>query len=233
MPTLRLQRIIKDYPGRRVLRGIDIEFEPGAVALLGPNGAGKSTLLSVLSTHLRPSSGSFQLDGRHSESNLPSLRQQIGVIGHSGWLYRDLTLRENLLLYARLYHVTQPEQRTLEVAEQFKLSKRLEQPVRELSRGLLQRAALARATLHKPALLLLDEPFTGLDPSSSQLLLALIQTWREKGRLVLFATHDLHKAAECADRFLILTGGRIQSDLPAPLTDQELLQHYTDATSKR
>lgn len=229
MAQLSLHKIVKDYPGRRILRGIDLSLSSGAVALLGPNGAGKSTLLGILSTRLGASSGHFQLEAFKSTEQLNELRRYIGVIGHSSYLYRDLSLEENLLLFARLYKVPEPHKRIREVAAQFHLEKRLEQPVVQLSRGLLQRAALARATLHDPLLLLLDEPFTGLDPTSSDLLQGLIAQWRERERLILFATHDLSRAAQSADRFLILSQGQIAADSQGPLDGSELLDQYNQA----
>ena len=232
MATLALHKITKDYPGRRVLRKIELDLAPGAVALLGPNGAGKSTLLGVLSTRLQASSGHFQLDALSSQEDIQALRQQIGVIGHTSYLYRDLSLRENLALYARLYNVSNPTTRVEKVAAQFRLSKRLEQPIGELSRGLLQRAALARSTLHDPKILLLDEPFTGLDPTSSDLLQGLIAQWRDSQRFLLFATHDLNRAAQSADRFLILYRGKVARDISASLDGPQLLQHYRDVTQK-
>lgn len=233
MAKLELNTIVKDYPGRRILRGITHTLNSGAVALLGPNGAGKSTLLGVLSTRLSASSGDFSLDGETRQKNASALRKQIGVVGHSSYLYKDLSLEENLMLFAHLYAVPDPHERVQEVTEQFKLTTRMDQPIGQFSRGLLQRAALARATLHKPKMLLLDEPFTGLDPSSSELLLQLIEDWRTAGKILLFATHDLHRAARSADRFLILYRGRIVSDVKAPIDGATLLEEYKNATSKK
>lgn len=230
MAFLELHQISKSYAASRVLRKVSASIEPGVVALLGPNGAGKSTLLHILSTQQQPSSGHFTLSGHHSQSALPQIRQQIGMVGHRSFLYAELSLQENLELFARLYNVPNSAKRITELAEEFRLTERLSHHVGQFSRGLLQRASLIRALLPNPSLLLLDEPFTGLDYPSTQLLLKQIQGWRNSDRLLLLTTHDLAHAAHTCDRLIVLHRGRIAADLEGPLDPQALQQKYSEAT---
>jgi len=232
MEQLTLHDIRKDYHDRRVLRGVDLSLQPGNVALLGPNGAGKSTLMGILATQLKATTGHFVLDGLDSSKELIEIRKKIGLVGHQSLLYRTMTVQENLTFYARLYAIENPQERIQTLIELFQLKDRLDHTIPELSRGLLQRVAIVRALLHEPELLLLDEPFTGLDVHSTQLLLDMVRSGREEKRLSIFTTHDLQHAATCADRFLIIVKGRIQKDIPNPLSFEELRDHYQEAITQ-
>ncbi len=232
MAFLELHKISKSYSAHRVLRKVSVQLDAGVVALLGPNGAGKSTLLNILSTQQQASSGHYSLHEKSSQKELSDIRAQIGMVGHRSFLYADLSLEENLHLYGNLYNIPDKSQRIIELAEQFELTKRLPHHVGQFSRGLLQRASLIRALLPNPSLLLLDEPFTGLDWPSTQMLLQLIQDWRSPDRLLILTTHDLARAATSADRLLILNRGRVAADITGPLEPQELQQQYTEATQR-
>lgn len=223
---LIIQKIQKDFDQQRALFGISCTVQAGVTALLGPNGAGKSTLLRILSTQLLPSFGHFTLDGKHSMRDVESLRREVGMIGHKSFLYRSLSVEENLLFYARLYQLPQPRERLRELAAQFHIDNRLGSPLRELSRGLLQRVALVRALLHEPKLLLLDEPFTGLDTPSANSLMELLRSWRGAPRLVLLTTHDLARAFHCCERFVLLRRGRVVQHLEQVESLEELQTHY-------
>lgn len=233
MKTLCLENMGKDYHERRALRGVNRSFSPSRVAVLGPNGAGKSTLLKILSTQIRPTTGFFSLDALHSKRDLVEIRKKIGTVGHKSFLYNKMSVQENLLFYARLYGVKNPNERVEVCARQFHLLERMDDRVDALSRGFLQRVALARALLHEPELLLLDEPFTGLDQSSNSQLEELLLDWKQNSRLVLFSTHDFEKAATCADRFLMIVKGRVQEDHQGRLSHQDLLQCYEEAIRKK
>jgi ABC-2 type transport system ATP-binding protein len=225
---LELQNLRKDYDEKRVLHGIRGSLSSGHVALLGPNGAGKTTLLSILSTRTKPSSGTFLLNGVSLETHSSWIRSQIGLVGHQSLLVRGLTLKENLEMYAGLYSLTDTEERIQTLAERFALVHRLDSPVEQLSRGMVQRAALMRALLHDPCLLLLDEPFTGLDPRSRQYLVDLLDEWKGGHRLVIFTTHDLEQASINADRFVILARGRVERKHEGTLALNELKEMFAE-----
>lgn len=232
MLKLQIKKLSKNYPTRRVLRQIQLDVDAGVVALLGPNGAGKSTLLHILSTQLQSTSGYFLLNEYHSTQHLAEIRRYVGMVGHKSFLYHDLTLQENLELYGKLYGVSELASRIESLAAQFKLTDRLSHRVGQFSRGLQQRASLIRVLLHEPRLLLLDEPFTGLDLPSTQLLLQLIAEWRSPDRLIIVTTHDLEQAAHCAERFVLLRKGQIAADIPHSLSLSELKEEYTHKTSE-
>ena len=226
MPTLHLHQITKEYAQRRVLRGVEGKLGSGTYVLLGPNGAGKSTLLHILSTQSLPTDGYFTLDQMDSRHHLDQIRRHLGMVGHRSYLYPALTLRENLAYYASLYHLPDAKEEIIRLSEFFAMAEVLDQPVRTFSRGMQQRAAFLRAILHKPACLLLDEPFTGLDPRGIELVISLLDTWREEGRLVLLTTHDLHLAARIADHLLLLSRGRLLASLQGEFTAASLEEHY-------
>ncbi len=212
-----------------MLRGIDLAVGPGeCVAIFGPNGAGKSTLLRVLAGLLRADSGSVELFGRTLPADA-ALRQRIGYLGHDAFLYRDLDARENLAYYGRLFGVRDGERAARLIAE-VGLERVATRRVGSYSRGMLQRLGLARALLHQPELLLLDEPLTGLDPQGAELLTGMLRELRTAGVTVLMATHDVERALEAATRALILGRGRVVwdgGDGPAP-DAATLARRYTE-----
>ncbi len=228
--SLKLFRLTKEFPQKRVLRGISCEITGKIVAILGPNGAGKSTLLKILATIYRPSSGYFSFQNLDSRTKLQELRKITGFVGHKSLLYPTLTLRENAELFAQLYSFKKPKKRISELAELLKLTNRLEQPVGEFSRGLLQRASLLRALIHSPKLLILDEPFTGLDSPSSQILAELVQEQKES-RLTLLTTHNFQWASQLADQYIFLENGRISQTFSEKLTPQKIEQIFQNLKS--
>lgn len=227
-PRLQLHKLTKEYQDQRVLRKVSGSFDNQVVALLGPNGAGKSTLLKMLSTQMRPSSGHFTLDQQHSLTEREAIRNKIGMIGHHSFLYRMLHVRENLRFYGQMYNVSDVEEKIAALAKQFDIEDRLDMPLGQLSRGLLQRVSLARALLHEPSLLLFDEPFTGLDTHSAEQLIELLVSWQETPRLIFLTTHDLHHAAHCCQRFLFLSRGKLAKDVPHSMDITELREAYRE-----
>jgi ABC-type multidrug transport system ATPase subunit len=179
------------------------------VGLLGPNGAGKSTLLSILSTLAAPTSGEVRYGGRTAAEIGSGLRSRIGVLSHDLHLYPELTAQENLLFFGRLYGVPDTAARASAALERAGLEGRANDLVQAFSRGMRQRLALERALLHNPHLLLLDEPFTGLDDASTVTLIARLRELRAAGRMILVATHDLDTAEEVLDRAVVLRDGRL------------------------
>ncbi len=196
---------------RVVLHGVDLALAEGeTVAVIGPNGAGKTTLLRVLAGLLRPSAGSVLLDGVPVRTGDPRSRAAIGLLSHRAMLYDDLTLQENLEFVARLYGLADARRVAREALDQVELGSRAGDSPRTLSRGLIQRAALARALLHAPRLLLLDEPFTGLDDAASLRLTSLLAARRPAGLATIIVTHQRHEARDLASRVLALRAGSME-----------------------
>jgi len=193
----------------QVLRGIDLEVGPGDIlVVVGPNGAGKTTLLRVLAGLVRPSAGEVRVLKRKLERNAPDTRRPIGLVSHQSLLYDDLTLAENVALAARLYGIPSPRDAAMHALQSVDLAERAHQRPRELSRGLLQRAAIARALVHQPVLLLLDEPFTGLDAPAAERLRRLLLERQQRGAGLVLVTHHLEEAWDLATRVAVLGGGR-------------------------
>ncbi|MBK6848552.1 MAG: heme ABC exporter ATP-binding protein CcmA [Proteobacteria bacterium] len=207
---VRVVALRKVYGRHAALAGVDGELAAGQVSvLMGPNGAGKSTLLGLLSTLARPTSGEvFFGPWSHREAER-DLRHTIGFLGHAPLLYRDLSARENLTFFGRLYGLTGLSARVEQWLAQTGMSAAAERPVRQLSRGMTQRVALGRALLHEPQLLLLDEPFTALDRGGVALLRQVIRSLRQAGRTVVLATHDVEAVSGLCDQLWVLRRGRI------------------------
>jgi heme exporter protein A len=211
--AIELERLERRYGERVALGGVSVRLEAGqTLAVLGGNGAGKTTLLRVLAGLLRPHGGSARVLGAELPEERWRLPAQVGYVGHDPLLYRELSGRENLRYHAELHSV--PRSRVATVLSDLAIEDRADEPVRDLSRGLVQRFAIARALLHDPALLLLDEPRANLDPAAAELAEPLIG--RSSGRTRVLVSHDVQGALEESDVALGLKGGR-----PAPV-DAEL-----------
>jgi heme ABC exporter ATP-binding subunit CcmA len=228
--VVEAQGLVKFYGATAALRGCDLTVAAGErVALVGPNGAGKTTLLKLLATLVRPSAGQLRLFGVDAVRYPAVVRRQLGVIAHETYLYRDLTVAENLALYGRLYGVADLRRRVAESLARVGLADQADRRVGALSRGQQQRVALARALLHAPALLLLDEPDTGLDEAGQALLAAVV---REAAVSVVLATHALERALALADRVLVLAAGRVVREAAtAGLTAEALRAVYQAVTN--
>ena len=207
---LSVSELSRYYGRRRALRNVSLHLRAGEiVGLLGPNGAGKSTLLGVLATLVQPSSGFVRYgDLGPGDGGLP-LRAQIGFLSHELQLYPELTARENLEFFAGLYGLADVPRRAEEALNRAGLETRGDDQVQGFSRGMRQRLALERTLLHEPRLVLLDEPFTGLDEASSQNLAARLLELKRDGRIVLLATHDLDLVDGLIDRAVMLRDGRV------------------------
>jgi heme exporter protein A len=204
-PVVRLDGLTRHFGERTVLRGITLDLAAGqTLAVLGRNGAGKSTLLRILATLLRPHEGGVKLFGEPLPREGWKVRGRIGLLGHEPLLYRDLTGRENLAYHARLHRLA--EERVDELLDAVGMRERAEDPVRSLSRGMVQRLTIARAVLHAPQLLLLDEPRSNLDPAAGELVEPLIG--RAAGVTRVLTSHDPQAALAEADLVLALAGGR-------------------------
>jgi len=209
-PAVVVRDLVQRLGGHEVLRGVSFEVPEGQVlAVMGPNGAGKTTLLRVLGTLLPPSGGQVLVGGCDVRRCGPDLRRRIGFLGHHTFLYPQLTGWENLWFWARAFGVARAGARIEEMLATVGLELFAHEPVRHYSRGMQQRLALARALLHDPPLLLLDEPYTGLDPEAAALLDAVIRRWGERGRTVVMTSHDPGRALAASDRVLVLQRGRV------------------------
>lgn len=186
------------------LDDLNVEIGPGVTGLFGPNGSGKSTLLRVVAGLLRPTSGRVTIDGVPDPGRI---RWIVGYAGHNSGLYRDLTVRENLSLFARLYGV--PDERVGSVVGALGIEMHANTRVADLSAGFVRRAAVARAILHEPAVLLLDEPYANLDDDAAELLSDAVKAWRAPGRSAVIATHGAKKVKRFADAGVILRDGRV------------------------
>jgi ABC-type multidrug transport system ATPase subunit len=215
--------VSRNFGRRRALTRVSLTCLSGEiVGLLGPNGAGKSTLLAILSTLLAPSSGVVRYGTVEARAAGPALRSRLGLLGHDLYLYPELTARENLEFFARLYGLEGPRDRVSQALAGAGLAERADDMVSGFSRGMRQRLALERALLHAPRLLLLDEPFTGLDDASGQALLKRLRGLRREGAIVVVATHDLDLAEGLLDKVAVLRDGRLLqvSDSTASLRDR-------------
>ena len=209
--AIQAESLTKLFGERRAVDDVSLELPQGAfLAIFGPNGAGKTTLLRLLATLIRPSSGTVRLLGVDSKEKPEQARGLLGLISHKSMLYPDLTAAENLLFAARLYGVPNPKQRVLELLEAVGLKHRRLDLVRGFSHGMTQRLSIARALIHDPRILLLDEPYSGLDPQAVAILDQLISQKRSDRTLVM-VSHDLEKGLALCTHALLLAAGLIQA----------------------
>jgi len=232
---LRGQAVAKRFGRVAALGGIDFEIAPGeAVAILGANGAGKSTLLRILAGLSRPSDGIFEASreaGGAAAAPLARevLRAAIGYVGHSTLVYGDLTARENLVFAARLQGYTLTEARLATLLERVGLQEGCDRRAGTFSRGMAQRLAIGRAIVHEPSVLLLDEPFTGLDEVSAERLSSQLAALRSGGRTLIVVTHDPQRGVELADRAIVLDRGRIVARTARQAGARDALPFEADA----
>lgn len=209
-PYLEIKGLKKSFNLKPVLRSVDLFLDQGeCMALLGANGSGKTTLLRILAGLTKPDTGTVCLGGWDIERDAQQVRRLVGFVTHQPYLYDELTALENLLFFGRMYAVKRPRERAAELLQRVGLAKRAGERAGALSRGQAQRLALARALLHSPQLLLLDEPDTGLDEEGNELLETLLQEHIERGGTTLFTTHNLERALKLSDRIGMLGGGRV------------------------
>lgn len=213
---IQVRGLTKAFGPKKVLRGIDLDVAPGEfLTLVGPNGAGKTTFLRILATLSRATGGDALIGGVSIAEHPAHVRRSIGLVSHRTLLYDDLTAVENLQFYGRMYDVPNLNARIEEVLRQVNLYFRRHDPVRTYSRGMQQRLSIGRAILHNPPVMLMDEPYTGLDVQATAMLRTVLQELAAGGRTVIMTTHDLELGLEVADRVAILSGGRIGFQSPA------------------
>ena len=231
---IEVKGLFKSFGPRRVLRGLALHVGKGEfVVIVGPNGAGKTTLLRILATIMKPDRGEITIDGFRLPDATVEIRRRIGYISHHPLLYDELTAEENLRFYGMMYSVPEPERRIEQLLEQVGLADRRRDRVRTFSRGMLQRLAIARALIHDPPVVLLDEPFTGLDQKAADAFHALLQEFVGQERTIVMTTHQLEERLAMSSRILILHRGRIQHQLRGDeFRLEEFRRFYGDLISR-
>lgn len=210
---IRLDRVTRLYGEHPALERVDLEIPDGqAVSLMGHNGAGKSTLLRLLAGLTRPSEGSVRFDGKPPSDAF--VRRGFGLLAHESYLYGALSARENLRLYGKLYELPDVERRIDELLAAVGLEWAAELPISSFSRGMEQRASLARVLLHDPKLFLLDEPFGGLDRAAEAFLAEKLRALSSQGKTIVLVTHDPQRALQLTERAVVLRRGRVVFDEP-------------------
>ena len=215
-PVIYVRDLTKAFSHHYALRKLSFEVNRGEfLTIFGPNGAGKTTLIRILSTLTRPSGGEVRIEGYSAANESNEIRSRLGVIAHQTFLYEPLTATENLRFYGRLYNVPNLDARIENLLDEVGLLARQNDEVRTFSRGMQQRLSIARALLHDPSVLLLDEPYTGLDQHASEMLTGWLGRLRASARTILMVTHDLERGLDLADRVAILVNGKIVFSKPS------------------
>jgi len=230
--AIEVEALCKSFGNNRALSDIDLKVGRGEhVTVFGPNGAGKTTLIKILSTLSKPSSGTVRLDGEDIRNDQVRIRRRNSQVGHETFLYDDLTVYENLRFYGKMYDVPDLEEHIHEVLSRVRLKSRLHDRVGILSHGMQQRVSIARAMIHNPSILFLDEPEVGLDPQAVTMLRDVLKSINTPERTILMATHNLKQGIEMGDRVVILNRGRIVYQASREEIDtasfQEIYEHYT------
>jgi len=217
--VLVASQLTRRFDRRTAVEDVSFELVPGEIfALLGPNGAGKTTTLRMLAGLIQPTSGSVHLNGDvMSRGAAVRLRSRIGFLTETPGLWERLSVRQNLIVYARLHGLVSPQRAVDESLDTFDIADRAREVPAQLSKGLRQRVALARTLLHKPDIVLLDEPTAGLDPESARDVRALVLRLRDEGRAVLLSTHNLDEVERVATRVGVMRGRMLALDTPAAL----------------
>ncbi len=210
---IALKGIKKTFGLFEALKGINLEFSTGKfVTIVGRNGAGKSTLLKIMAGLMAPSLGEIIINGNTFKNGSGMHRENMGVVTHQACIYPSLSAYANLLFYGKLFKVKELKSRVKEVLERVDLWERKDDPVTTYSCGMKQRLAISRAILHQPSLLLLDEPFSGLDPRAVEDLKKLFYEFKNEGKTIIMITHQLDAGYELADRLTVLHKGKVTLD---------------------
>ena len=209
-PVVVCEDLSKRFGRLTVLRSLSLELHAGeSLAILGRNGAGKSTLIGIIASLIRSYRGRVRIAGTDIKRGGAEMRRSLGVVSHETMLYSDLTAADNLRLFCNLYGVEDVRARSAQLLKAFEVDSHQNAPVRDLSRGMKQRVAFARAVVHEPEILLLDEPFTGLDESGIRLATEMLTRFRERGGASILVTHSIERAFAVADRIIVLERGAI------------------------
>lgn len=225
--SIEARDLVRDFGPVRAVDGVDLRVRAGEVLVLfGPNGAGKTSLLRLLGGDLRPTRGTVLFGGEPLRWGDAGWRRRVGMLSHRGFLYGHLTAEENLRFYGALYGLRDLSTRVPERLAEVGLSPVASRRVRGFSRGMRQRLAVARTLLHDPSIVLLDEPYTGLDPHAARLLGGILRTLRNGRRTVLLVTHHLREGLELADRVMVMAGGRVALDESGTVDPERFSERY-------
>lgn len=207
---ISIKNIYKKYSSVTALNNVTLDIKKGEfLSVFGPNGAGKSTLLKIISMQTRPSSGEAEYMGVSFKKTGDDFRRNFGVISHQPFVYENMTAMENLEFYASLYSVKNIKEKACELLQKLDLYGRRNDPVRSFSRGMLQRVSIARALIHSPEIIFLDEPYTGLDSLASEKLTNLLRGQLNDGKTVIMVTHDIYTGTDLATDIMIMRKGGI------------------------
>lgn len=224
-PLISLRQAVKTFGYLQALKKVDLDIYQGkSVTIFGPNGAGKSTLLKVLSMQSRLSSGEILYNGTSYKKLSDDFRKNFGIISHQLFLYDNLSVIENLKFYGSLYGIDYPEKKGEELLKQLDIYKRKDDLVRTLSRGMLQRVSIARALIHNPEIIFLDEPYTGLDNHSAQTLSTILKEQLKNNKTIIMVTHEIETGLSFADTVIIMNKGKIVYNQQKSLLDKDKFQ---------
>lgn len=224
---VRFEGVGKRFGPLVALDGIELVVPQGSyVAVMGPNGAGKTTLLRTMAGLVAPTQGTVRVAGIDMRRAGPGIRSLVGYVGHESMLYGDLSVAENLRFYARLFALPDPDEAVAAVVDELAVEPVMHRFVRALSRGTLQRVAIARALLHAPSVLLMDEPYTGLDEAAAVSLADLLEALHTPERTLVLTVHEIHRALAGPERLVVLDGGRLVLDRPIDGDAEELGRTY-------
>jgi heme exporter protein A len=232
-PLIKFSKVNKKYGHIHAMRDVSVSFNKGEfISIFGPNGAGKSTFLKLLCTMTSPSSGDIMYEGTPLKKLKDDFRSRFGVISHQPFLYSELTAMENLRFYAKLYGVENIDDRIKELLNKVELYKRRNDKVRGYSRGMLQRLSITRALLHNPDIVVLDEPYTGLDTHASDILTKILMELFDEQRTILMVTHNIKQGYDASSRLAIIRRGQIVFDRKkSDIAIDEFEHAYTEAVS--
>ena len=232
---IQVHRLVKRFGLKTVLRKLDFQVAAGEfVGVVGPNGAGKTTFLRILATLSRPTFGDVKIAGFTLPAQASKVRAMLGVLSHQPMLYGGLTAEQNLRFFGRMYGLVDLDARIAELLDTVGLTARNRDLVRTFSRGMQQRLAIARAVLHDPQLLLLDEPYTGLDQDAATMLDTILRSVSAEGRTVVMTSHDLARVSDIASRLDVLARGAIVASTQlSEITKDELLTFYRHAIESK
>jgi len=223
----------KTYGGISALKGLEFEISKGEFVLIfGPNGAGKSTLFMILSTLLAPSHGEILINKVNLNNNTNEIRKIIGLVSHEPYLYENLSALENLKFFADLYDIDNSLKKAKELLVTLELEGREHELIRNYSRGMKQRVALARALIHEPDILLLDEPFSGLDIFGISIVIEILRKLKLAGKTILMSTHNYDESIDLADKIFVLVNGKIKLEISEIFSRDRFMETYRELIYK-
>lgn len=211
-----IEGVNKTIGEKKILRNINLQLKKGeTIGLIGPNGAGKSTVLNLISGLMKPSSGKINIFGKQLKEHPMEIKNKIGYLSHNSFLFDHFSPLENLKFFAKLYGIEEGERKAKDLIREVGLTYFMNEPVRSFSRGMIQRLNIARALIHEPEILLLDEPHTSLDQQAIQILNHFIIKMKQRGATIILVTHDIKAAAHLCERIVVMKDGTIIADFQA------------------